>query len=139
MADQPGRARRIVGHTRPMESPEDAVTEPAEQEPVEVTDSAVRRKLRTRARTLLTVDETVERVGQTTHDLAAALADFNTSLDRFNESLDRFAHAADQLNKVAARLDAIVDKIDPLLSLVMSPLTMARRLTGPAKHPRDDG
>lgn len=98
-------------------------------------DPAARRKLRTRARTLLTVDETVEQIGLTTVGLTAALGEFNTALDRFNDSLDRFSDAADQLNLVASRLNDIVDKIDPLLTLVLTPLNVARRLVpGTPRH-----
>lgn len=109
------------------------MTEP--ESPAESGDAA-RRKLRTRARTWLTVDETVEQIGQTTHDLASALAGFNAALDRFNDSLDRFSDAADELNRVALRLDEIVDKVAPLLNAAMAPFSVARRLL-PGRGVRD--
>lgn len=111
-----------MGHTRAMDSPEANPTAAAEA------SENGRRSVRKRARTLLTVDETVERIGSTTADLAEALTEFNASLARFNHSLDRFAEAADALNGVSGRLDAIVDRMEPLLAVVTAPIELPGRI-----------
>ena len=84
-----------------------------------------RRRLRDRASTLLTVDETVERIDLVARDLAVQLERFSTALDHFTVALDRFSDAAERIDHIAERLDPVLTTA----SVVTAPIAMARAAT----------
>jgi hypothetical protein len=81
-----------------------------------------KRTVRDRAKTLLTVDETVERIDGVARDLAVQLERFSGALDAFTVALDRFSDAAERIDHVAERLDPVLTTA----SVVTAPVTLAR-------------
>ena len=73
--------------------------------PDETVSAAERRRVRDRARTLLTVDETVAKIDATADQLGVQLDRFSEALDRFSVALDRFSDAAEKIDRVSGKLD----------------------------------
>jgi hypothetical protein len=94
-------------------------------------DPAVeRRRVRDRARTLLTVDETVAKIDATADALGVQLDRFSDALDRFSVALDRFSDAAEKIDQVSGKLDTISDRLGAFLGvtdLVNVPVGLARK------------
>ena len=84
--------------------------------------AAERRRVRDRARTLLTVDETVAKIDATADALGVQLDRFSEALDRFSVALDRFSDAAEKIDRVSSKLDTITDR----LGVVLAPVDLAR-------------
>ena len=92
--------------------------------------AAERRRVRDRARTLLTVDETVAKIDATADELGVQLDRFSEALDRFSVALDRFSDAAEKIDRVSTKLDTISDRMGALLGLtdvVGVPVDLARK------------
>ena len=91
-----------------------------------------RRRLRDRASTLLTVDETVERIDVVARDLAVQLERFSTALDHFTVALDRFSAAAERIDHIAERLDPVLTTAGVVTAPVMLAKAMAKKVRRPA-------
>lgn len=92
--------------------------------------AAERRRVRDRARTLLTVDETVAKIDATADVLGVQLDRFSEALDRFSVALDRFSDAAEKIDRVSGKLDTITDRLGVVLGLtelVNVPVDLARK------------
>jgi hypothetical protein len=104
------------------------VTEtPAESAAVNAVE---RRRVRDRAKTLLTVDETVAKIDATADVLGVQLDRFSEALDRFSVALDRFSDAAEKIDRVSGKLDTITDRLGAVLGLtdlVNVPVDLARK------------
>ena len=96
----------------------------------------VERNLRSRVKTVLDVDQTLQRVdgvaaemGPLLESFASALNDFNATLDRFGQSLDRFSNAAETIDATAAKMEPLMNNLTSTLEslrVVMSPIALAR-------------
>lgn len=96
----------------------------------------VERSLRSRVKTVLDVDQTLQRVDSVAADMgpllesfATALNDFNATLERFGQSLDRFSSAAETIDATAAKMEPLMNDLTKTLQslqVVTSPLAMAR-------------
>ena len=98
--------------------------------PDETVSAAERRRVRDRARTLLTVDETVAKIDATADQLGVQLDRFSEALDRFSVALDRFSDAAEKIDRVSGKLDTITDRLGVFLGvgdLVGMPVDLARK------------
>jgi hypothetical protein len=98
--------------------------------PEPTVSAAERRRVRDRARTLLTVDETVAKIDATTDELGVQLDRFSEALDRFSVALDRFSDAAERIDHVSGKLDTISDRLGAILGvtdLVGVPVDLARK------------
>ena len=92
--------------------------------------AAERRRVRDRAKTLLTVDETVAKIDATADVLGVQLDRFSEALDRFSVALDRFSDAAEKIDRVSGKLDTITDRLGAVLGLtdlVNVPVDLARK------------
>jgi hypothetical protein len=87
-----------------------------------------KRTLRSRASTLLTVDETVERIDLVARDLAVQLERFSTTLDSFVGALDRFSDAVEKIDAVASRLEPVVEVAEMVTAPVHAAKGAARRV-----------
>lgn len=95
-----------------------------------------KRTLGTRIKTVLDVDQTLNRVDEVALEMGplletftGALNEFNATLERFGQSLDRFSHAAETIDGTAAKLDVLITDLGKTLDavqLVTSPITLAR-------------
>jgi hypothetical protein len=91
-----------------------------------------RRRLRDRASTLFTVDETVERIDVVARDLAVQLERFSTALDHFTVALDRFSAAAERIDHIAERLDPVLTTAGVVTAPVVMAKAMAKKVRRPA-------
>jgi len=96
----------------------------------------VERSFGSRIKTVLDVDQTLQRVdgvaaemGPLLEAFATALNDFNATLERFGQSLDRFSNAAETIDETAAKMEPLMSNINKTLEslqVVTSPLALAR-------------
>jgi ABC-type transporter Mla subunit MlaD len=107
----------------------------------------VERSLGSRIRTVLDVDQTLQRVDSVAADMgpllesfAAALNDFNATLERFGQSLDRLSNAAETIDATAAKMEPLMNDLTKTLQslqMVTSPLSFAREGVRRARTPKE--